>query len=1354
MIYNEDSPLISIKYTYNIIKKYLNESETKVIKVIKNKIRMRNIYYLKKFLKNKRFKVNQKNNNNIQNEPILLLFFISFNKNIWKFLSNYKNEKNIKDIFYLNNLLKILLNIIGISYISGKINDDSFELIIKIILDFSLENISENKEKISDLKHMIFFNETIKFIKIIFNNIEEYSERKKDIIKNILIHINNNILGSLEKNNFNYVNKYFLSKNVHKTSLIDLAHTINRIKSIDVTNIFIDLLTNIYFFQFNYDNGMKPTLKLLEPLFFNLNNKNIDEIQNELEIIDFSLNYINALNNKEKLILLKDSCMIKQGFYLANKKSVIYGDINNLEHDFLILFGFRLESDDLYDVSLFEIYREEKSQIKIYLRKDIYNKYELQIEDEKGVNSSKVNIQIKTTYIFIFQFSFKKKEIKIVYIKDIDNNDNSDTKKGESNTKVNLGKEIKIKSIKQDNLKICIGCKRGRNFENNFKGFIGDFIILNGKHIKDKKDQELNELYENILKLKGDYIELIKILSINGNHINKDAYYNAEYNSTFKESKNILEKFINNEKFKSNFSINTIIRSKYFKLVEYKDDIDYINFNNNNDEYFEKLEKPFSVKYKYINTNTKIKSEILNKKSFDLNTSLFNRYFHIFERKFSLLEFIKYDGIHYLSLICEFYYQIICRLIEIQNNSDSNILISISKIINEKIIKVLNFFNTNIIQTNLYQNKIKETKHFFYQMVLLIFKFIEIDDLHLDIFKSIYDILATFDQDLNLKKNKDKNVIDFLLFIRRKLFELLINPRLFKEKNKEYLDKLDYIFLSLLTFLIINDIKNLDNILRKENSDILLSYIWLLDETEAKKLNIEEKSFEKTKKNYITFVILFLQISNLIRVKEDKKTKSSKNVIQESIDKKENNSNNEDKLFINQVFEKALFNRKYQYIFYNISLIMVKSNLIPLLNASDIGKIKKYFWKENEDRDLRGSEYKKTIYLSYLQIFVSFYFSKVKNKSAKESKEKIEESFLDFIQNEGKTTYKLSFDIDLFHAFIALIRQINNFAKLNDIEIHNRKKEDLRSVDSYDKLEFSDSPVINEIKINSLNDLEVFIIKNIFMTILSLFDEFVKKVSKKRKHSNKNINTPNSSQSSDGIIEKEAHEILKKNIDIIFKYPQTKLYDTIFSCDNQILTKIFLIKWKYGEINDINYIKSALKKYYKELYKNIYCPFIFQFLLEISEENIFLNEYSGQGKKLTVLDFKADMIIFIIENLISLSKELKSSNDKMPHFLYNLLNLLIVINHELNYQINDLFDNQKLYEHSKKLINLISEGLIFSSYCIEIKENFGKINLEKPGKIINEIIFDLFLALPSKYFDKNFFINTFTRGKKHKTTIF
>ena len=660
IIYTKNNSLLPMKYTYNLIIKYLNESVIKFGKRPKIKTAMRNIAYFGKILINKNLKEKVKENNN-KNEEILLKYFISFNKNIWNLISknkNDQNEKNIKENIYLSKIIQIILNIIGISYISGNINDDSFELIIKILLDFSFENISENKEdKIQDLKYMMFFNETIKFIKIIFNYFEDYSQKQKDIIKNIFIHIKNNILGSLEKNNLNYTNKYFLSKYEHKTSLLnELAYIITKIHSTEITNIFIDLLTNIYFFNFNYDNGMKPTLKLLEPLFLNLNNKNVEEIKNELEITDFTLNYINALNAKEKEVLLKDSCLIKQGFYLGDQRSYIYGDINNLENDFLILFGFRLETDDLHDVNLFEIYREGRSQINAFLRKDTNNKYELYIEDEKGINSTQVNIHIKKTYIFIFQILSKKKEIKIIYIKDSDNKSDNYIKKSKTNLEVSFGKEIKIKNIKHDNLKICIGCKREKNvFKNNFTGFIGDFIILNVLHIKDKKDKELNELYGNILKLKGDYIDLINLLLDEQNSLIKNTYYNIEYNSTFKETNKFKEKLENYEKFKSNYSISTIISPNYFKLVEHKDNIDYINLNSNNyDYYLEKIEKPFSVKYKYINANSKIKPEILNKKSLNLSTSLFNRYFHIFERKFSLIEFIKYGGIHYLSLILEY----------------------------------------------------------------------------------------------------------------------------------------------------------------------------------------------------------------------------------------------------------------------------------------------------------------------------------------------------------------------------------------------------------------------------------------------------------------------------------------------------------------------------------------------------------------------------------------------------------------------------------------------------------------------------------------------------------------------------
>jgi len=93
-----------------------------------------------------------------------------------------------------------------------------------------------------------------------------------------------------------------------------------------------------------------------------------------------------------------------------------------------------------------------------------------------------------------------------------------------------------------------------------------------------------------------------------------------------------------------------------------------------------------------------------------------------------------------------------------------------------------------------------------------------------------------------------------------------------------------------------------------------------------------------------------------------------------------------------------------------------------------------------------------------------------------------------------------------------------------------------------------------------------------------------------------------------------------------------------------------------------------------------------------------------------------------------------------------------VINHELNYSTNDLFENKKLYEDLKLFISLISKGLLFSNYCIEMNDNPD--NSEKTGKIVSEIIFDLLLAIPQKYFNKEYFINTLTRGKRRKISIF
>ena len=1371
LIYSNNTKILPIKYTHNLITTIINEYENKFGIKIRTKRRLRNIKYLEKLLKHKKYDMKEKkNNNNI--EKLLVQYFIAFNRNIWIILTKYKKDKveNMKkQIFRLNNILKAILNIIGVYYISGKINDDSFELIMKILFDLSLEDIKPNNDnKIQEIKHMIFFNESIKLIKIIFNKIYllqgAFSENKIELINNIIIHINDFLLGSLEKKNINYSNKYFLCKNDYKTSLlIDLSYIIIKTKSNVIKN-FLNLLSTIYAFDFEYINGIKPTFQLMKPIFMNINRKKSNEIENELELTEFSLNYLNELINKESKLLNYDSCMIKQGFYCLNDKAGINADINNLENDFIILFGFRLESEQFEDISIFELYQNQKSQIKVFLAKNLNGKLELQIEDEKNMNSSMISIQLRRTYIFAFQFLLKKaKQLKIIYIKD-DNNSNS-------KDKINSGNSIKIKSIKLDNLKICIGCKRDireNTFKPNFSGYIGDLIILNAKHIKEDKDLEI---FEDILKLKGDYIEIAKILS---NNIlkQKDNYYNMEYNSTLKETKNILERVENKTEFKSNFIINTIISPKYFKLVEYHDDIDYLDNLSNDEYYLQKISKPLSLKYKYLTSKTKYEPNY--KKGMTINSSLFNRYFHYFERKSSIIEFVKNEGIHYLSLIFEYYYQILCHLKKNKNIFDADNLTSLYKKLNNKIIKVLTFFRINIIKTNLYVNNIKETDQFLHQMTLLLFKFAESQYLDVNTFKIIFEILSTFDDELNSTK-KAQNVVDFLLSIRRKLFEFLINPRLFKEINDEndneikydlnntssdeiknnieivikkdlelqdlLLQNLNYVILSLLTFLKYNKIKSVDSILKIENFNILLSYIWLLDEPK------KTKYFETCKNNYISFMILFLQISSseYLEFKNIKIPKND-NITINDFEKPHkvkkyftfsilNNTNKEEEentenLFIIEIYKKALQNSKNQHIFFNLSLIIVKSNLMDLLPESEIGSLKTYFMNEIQSIGKSNNhEYKKIIYFSYLQLLVSYYCSGTKYSE--------QSQFHDFICN-------LNLDIDLFYALISLFRTIINFIKSDRKDLISYEMEDLKKLNNNDYLTFSDLP-LRDINIKSLNDLGVDIIKNILLDILVLLDKLMKKTRFKDKPSNLNNNTSFSSHSSDDNIDKDIFEVLKKNIDIIFKFPKTSLYETVFSSESGICSKLFELKWKYGNAKDINYIKTVFKKYYKELVKNTYCPFIYKFLINISSENLLHNDFKTVNKDNIVIDFKSEMFIYIIEVLKDFSNELKIHKNYMPFYLYNILNFLIVINKELNYKPNKLFDNEKLCDYFNKLIQLISKGLIYSNYCI--------ISNQPHGKIICEIIFDLFLAIPEEYFNKSLFNNTFYKSSDG-TTIF
>ena len=79
LIYSYNSSLLPIKYSYNLIAMFLNEYDIKFGMKIKNKRRMRNLNYLRKKFRNNNSIIKIRKNNNINNENLLLRFFISFN---------------------------------------------------------------------------------------------------------------------------------------------------------------------------------------------------------------------------------------------------------------------------------------------------------------------------------------------------------------------------------------------------------------------------------------------------------------------------------------------------------------------------------------------------------------------------------------------------------------------------------------------------------------------------------------------------------------------------------------------------------------------------------------------------------------------------------------------------------------------------------------------------------------------------------------------------------------------------------------------------------------------------------------------------------------------------------------------------------------------------------------------------------------------------------------------------------------------------------------------------------------------------------------------------------------------------
>jgi hypothetical protein len=204
--------------------------------------------------------------------------------------------------------------------------------------------------------------------------------------------------------------------------------------------------------------------------------------------------------------------------------------------------------------------------------------------------------------------------------------------------------------------------------QNTFVGYIGTIIILNNKKLAKKGDENI----DLILQLKGDYAKCI-LLSLgerdskseNINLINNEEKFQFRNNENNMNILNSLDKIYKDLKMNFLEVIKTIISPYSFKLVKYYDEIDYLKIYNDYKIYDEELKDKnyIETRQNYLNLEQKASSS-KNGKMIKIFSRYFNSRFNIFANKYSLEEFVKYDGIIYLCLLLEYDYQILYNIQE------------------------------------------------------------------------------------------------------------------------------------------------------------------------------------------------------------------------------------------------------------------------------------------------------------------------------------------------------------------------------------------------------------------------------------------------------------------------------------------------------------------------------------------------------------------------------------------------------------------------------------------------------------------------------------------------------------------
>ncbi len=658
LIYENLLKKTKIEFLFNC-----NEKEIYFYKTFSNYLDESNLKYLSKFNLNLK-------NSNLNNEQLFKYFLL----HIFNYFEKHNNKQNKKEeLLKIYNSINFLIDLFSNLYNRNLFHINHFEIFSRLLLLFSIIQIKEKKYNYDNIyKDNLIKN--IMFIPLSFNIIKNtFINKKKKISKKEEISISNY---------FEFFDELILTNNISNLNLlrryeskilniIECIYLINS-ESNELNRNLENFISKLYIFNFTMKDLMSPFLNITKNSLVNFNNNSLEELNQKMSIDNFMINYFLKIFEKEKNLYSLDTYKLNEGFYLGDDNcgiNVIIKKFKNDEKTFFFSFNL-IPINNIENYSIITFQKENNIYFSINLIKNKNsNNYELVININSKNILTEITIIPEQTYLFAISFFTKKKFI-INYI----------------------GGQYKIKqksyeysykdNIDWENFNLCIGCKlqyysllkeNTYLYLNTFKGFVGPFIVFNNSYSNEKEI-----IIDYIFKLKGKYGNFIY-----NNYNMRSILIFEEYDYVYE---NILKYFESQKKNIQN-DIELYIYPESFKK-KFIDNIDYLYLYNGKEICLTKIKKKNLNTYEKINKKVKFdlqydedyiqeNENFANLNKFDKNIQLeipfnFNSKFFIFKNKNTFSEFLKMDGIKFLILHLNFYYQIIIFLDKSEKEQKGN----------------------------------------------------------------------------------------------------------------------------------------------------------------------------------------------------------------------------------------------------------------------------------------------------------------------------------------------------------------------------------------------------------------------------------------------------------------------------------------------------------------------------------------------------------------------------------------------------------------------------------------------------------------------------------------------------------